>query len=319
MEKKKLNFAYAVSNLPTYIQELDNRFIPEILGVIRTLDYVTIHSDVKGAGKELYLGTSTINFQDASVCTATFSGTTTYDKVTLNVCYISSAEKLCQNTLWDKYVSEYARKGQGGLDDSITFADYWFDEKVRKIAVELDKIFWQGDVVSGTGNLRVCDGVLARFEDVIGVTGSSPIATTFSGASFSAANVITTLQGFVANIPANLQDEALTMFVDPAIFGNLQLALFNGKYFDPNTFGAEQTYVLPFKPNVRVVSTIGLSGTNVVVLGVASYLHWGTDISPLDASLRAAYDIHSNSHIVRYQTKVGAAITFPNTFVVNIP
>lgn len=313
--KKKLNFAYEVSNLPTYIQELDDKFVPEILGSIRTLDHVTLHSDVKGSGKEIYLGTSEIVFGDASTCNSTFLGTSSYDKVTLNVCYLSSAEQLCQNALWDKYVSNYEKKGVGGIADEITFADYWFNEKINKIAVELDKIYWQGDTVSGVGNLSLCDGVIVKLQDQVGVTGSSPISVT--GSAFSAGSVISDIQNLIAQMPANLQDTEQVLFVDPAIFGNLQLALFNGKYFDANTFGATQEYRLPFKPNVVVVSTIGLSGTNKAILGVPSYLHYGTDINPSDASLRSAYDIHTNTNIIRYQTKIGAAVTFPESFVIS--
>lgn len=305
---KKLNFGYSVAGLPTYIEELDPNFQSEILGRIRTLDYVTVHGNIAGAGKNIYVATNDIKFQSGSNCTENFSGSTSVDDVLLSVCPLTYAEQFCEDQLWDKYLSNYQRKGTDGVVDTLTFEEYWMSSKLAKIATELDKIYFQGDTVSGTGNLALCDGVIVK------LSGDS---TTVTGLTFSVANVIADVQAMVAAIPANLQDEELSLFVDPKIFGNLQLALFNGKYFDPNTFGASQVYRLPFKPNVTVVSTIGLSGSMDAILGPAEHLHWGTDLAPADKSIRSGYDIKTDKIILRMKTRIGAQVTFPEYFVTN--
>jgi hypothetical protein len=305
---KKLNFGYSVAGLPTYIEELDNTFQSELLGKIRTLDYVTVHANIAGAGKNIYVATNDILFQAGGSCSENFSGSTSVDDVLLSVCPLTYAEQFCEDQLWDKYLSNYQRKGTDGVVDTLTFEEYWMDSKLKKIAVELDKIYFQGNTSTGTGNLALCDGVIAKL---------TPVSTEVTGLTFNVTNVIVDVQSMVAAISANLQDEELTLFVDPKIFGNLQLALFNGKYFDPNTFGAEQTYKLPFKPNVTVVSTIGLSGSMNAILGPAEHLHWGADLAPSDKSIRSGYDIKTDKIILRMKTKIGAQVTFGDYFVTN--
>lgn len=311
MDKNKLKFSYVVSALSPYVDQLNTDFLEKVVGKVRTLDYVTIVPDVKYQ-KQVNLPNSTITFTSADSCGFDPSGSTTYDKVVIGVCDVKYEDQLCNNTLENYWIGKFMKKGS--VQDEIPFEQYWMNEKMNKIAVELDKIFWQGDVTGQTGNLALCDGIIEKLKYASPSRVSVPSASGLTSSS----TVIADLQTLVSNIPDAIIDEDLTLFVDPAIFTALQSALFAGKYFNPQTFNVDGgTYVLPFKPNVTVVSTAGLAGTDKAILGKSEYIMWGTDLAPSDEPLKSEYNFRLDAVLVRYRVKIGAQIAYSDLFVTN--
>jgi hypothetical protein len=72
----------------------------------------------------------------------------------------------------------------------------------------------------------------------------------------------------------------------------------------------------PFQ-NIRVVGTVGLNGSDRIVLGPAKHIVIGTDLeSDLD-EFQMWYDINSDQLKHRINTKLGVNIAYPEFWVSN--
>ena len=93
----------------------------------------------------------------------------------------------------------------------------------------------------------------------------------------------------------------------------------NSYYFDPMSIenrGGVLDVMHPYS-NVRVVGTVGLSGSERVVLGPATQIVVGTDLLSDIDNFQMWYDINSDKLKHRIATKLGVNIAYPEFWVSN--
>lgn len=141
--------------------------------------------------------------------------------------------------------------------------------------------------------------------------------------AITAATALDVMDDMIANLSSDVVDrEDLTFFMSVQGFRNYVTALRNANnyYFDPTSIenrGGILEMAYPFTPGVKVVGTVGLNGSNRVVLGPAKHIVAGTDLMSDFSEFQLWYDINSDQLKHRISTKLGVNISYPEFFVSN--
>lgn len=308
----KEKFSYVVSDLNAYTHELNENFIPKSAGSVRTFDGITSIFSIKGRSYQLNLPNSTIQFAASSDCTVVPSGLSSFNKVVVAMNPVQFTEDLCENTLESVWVSQY--QSNATIHDDITFAQYWVDEKLTKIGVEMDKMFWQGNLTGGTGNLALVDGAVELLKK------QSTRKKDLTASGLTVSTILADVQKLFALIPGEIADaDDLYLFMAPEIFTNLQMALgAEFKYFmSPIEVRENGGFVSPYKYNVRILPTIGLTGTKNLVLAKKSNLiglYGGEETNPDLRVIDMPWEMK-----IRLMSRftMGVGIAYPEQFITN--
>jgi len=94
----------------------------------------------------------------------------------------------------------------------------------------------------------------------------------------------------------------------------------NNYFYDPASVENRVNFMAmkhPFTPNVTIVGTIGLQGSNRLVLGPAKQIVIGTDLLSDVTDFQLWYDINGDQLKHRIVTKLGMNIAYPEFWVSN--
>jgi hypothetical protein len=155
------------------------------------------------------------------------------------------------------------------------------------------------------------------------ITGSTSGVVPIPSSSLAAANILATMDTMIATSSADVADrEDLTFFMSVTNFRNYVAGLraANNFYFDPSSItnrGGLYEMSYPFQPNIKVVGTVGLQGSNRVVLGPAKQIVVGTDLLSDFSEFQLWYDINTDTLRHRISTKLGVNIAYPEFWVSN--
>lgn len=216
----------------------------------------------------------------------------------------------CADDLKQYFTSEQM-KADYNSEDLGSLEEIFVAEILEKTALEVEKILWRGDTVSGAGNLALSDGLIKNLKSVSASTYAN-IAYT----ALTAANAQATLEAIVAQIPESIIETAV-VYLSPKDFGAVRMAYAKANLYsfpDPKTPIDE---MMIYGSDTKVRSIAGLSGANaylvsdpenfVAVFGGES-----------DMSMKAWYDNETEKVKIRVKTKLGAGIRFPELAVRSI-
>jgi hypothetical protein len=310
--KKSFDFNYVVSGLADYTNQQSLDLISKAILADPTANYVQVMPNIKSA-EDIHTIESDLQVQSGSAGFGA-SGSTTLGKVTLSV------DKMKVNEILDSYALE-AKYTQlalnpGSILTEVPFEAYISEEKTKALSKVIAKQYWQGDKVSGSGNLALSDGLIVDLAD-----DATRVVAATAGTSWNSSNIIGSVQTMIAAQDVDVADsDSRVMFMSPAFYQILVDALFAGNYFHvaPDTLvGGE--FVFPGS-NVRIVRTYGLQGSSshndavnsndCVALVDTRYIYWGTDLVSDYSSFEIFYSRDNDEvrFISRY--KCGAAHLF---------
>lgn len=319
MKNEKFNFAFVVSSLTDYTNELSRDLVTKAVGKARTLDYINVRSNIKRE-EAINIIDSTLVVQAGGNCGFTANSTSSFSQVNLGVEQLSILEQLCADQLEDKWVGMYMKPGS--YQDELPFAELWFNEKVEKVGKEIDSIIWRGDKTNGTGNLALANGFI---KTISGSQASVVTAANVSAsAAWTAANIIASVDTMVDGIPADIRDnDDLTLFVSRATFDTYVRACRNANYFHFSPEEMVNGEAMVPGTNVRMVATVGLAGATtlasgpVAILTPASNLYFGTDLVSDFAGFDGWYSRDNQAYRIAMKWKQGVAVAFPEYVVRN--
>lgn len=317
MKNEKFQFGFVVSSLTDYTNELSRDLVAKAVGKARTLDFINIRTNIKRE-EAINIIDSTITVAAGGSCSVTSAGDSTYSQVMLTVDQLQIFEKLCAEQLEDKWVGMYMKPGS--YQDELPFAEAWMAEKVEKVGKIIDTIMWQGNKAAGSGNLALSNGFLKVASDATGT-----VDLTTSATSFTAANIIATVDAAVDAIPADARDMSdLTLFVSRSVFDTYVRACRNANYFHFNPEEMVSGVATIPGTNVKIVATVGLAGATTgspaypqYLLAPASYLYFGTDLVSDYAGFDGWYSKDDQAFKILMKWKQGVAIAFPEFVVKN--
>ena len=286
MNKQKLNFAYDLTNLPTYNSYGSDMLIKAVLGL--TLPkYATVRPNLKGTTEKVGFVTNDVYLQDLS-CGFNQSGTTTQNLVTVDLCNKKVNQTLCPYSLYDTYLSQSL--SDANFQENVPFEEVILEDISNRIANKVEKALWRNTTATGATefNSQCFNGV-----EYLITSGNGATQIAYSGATSSnGLDVFTTIY---ENIPSNvLHRDDLVIYCSYANYRGLVSSMRNSSYVNLFTLdsagvatGEEWSLMLP-GTNVRVIPTVGLDGVSAYYAGPAGYYLFGMNSEIM--TVKAVYD-----------------------------
>ena len=307
-----------VSALSDFNNQIAGELIIKMVYAGSTMEYITIQEGVKYQ-EPINLFEVSLYMQNGT-CVSTASGSATFTQRTIEVCPRTSFDALCLKDLDKKYLGISAL-APGSYNETFALATQYSELLVNQFQKANDYFLWQQ--VSGSASTYGGTCAVNGLRTTISSSTSGVVAYPATAASCSAANILTTMDGMIATSSADVADrEDLTFFMSVTNFRNYLtgLRLANNFYFDPMSVtnrGGLYEMQYPFQPNIKVVGTVGLQGTNRIVLGPAKQIVAGTDLLSDFTEFQLWYDINTDTLRHRISTKLGVNIAYPEFWVSN--
>lgn len=319
--------AFDLSNLTKYVDQVSGRLIHQILLEGVTAKYVTVQPTVKYS-ESINLLSNTLFLQDGT-CGWNTSGTTTLTQRNITVCPLKVNQNFClygSNSIEQYWTGMMMKAGSGANGGTLPFEEVFTDYLAKQTQQEVEKLIWKGSYnPAGTvysadtaGGSQSCTGFLKVLTDASATT----VNIAYAGV-ISASNAITIVDAIVAAIPADIiAQEDIIIFASPAVVQFYKLAIRNANayhYFveDANDVNSI-TQRVPGYGRIKMVGTVGLTGTNRLVCSYASNFYIGTDlVSEIDpAVFKVFYAVEADELRYLSRLKVGVQVAFPQHIVV---
>ena len=282
-----------------------------------TIEYVTVQDGIKFQEPINLFEVSL--YMNNSACVSTASGSATFTQRTIEVCPRTSFDALCLKDLDKKYLGISSLE-RGSYNETWALANAYSELLVNQFQKANDQFLWR----QVSGSASTFGGTCSTSGLVVIISGSTSGVIPLSGAAaLTSTNARTQMDGMIATSSADVADrEDLTFFMSVTAFRNYVAALrgANNFYFDPSSItnrGGLYEMAYPFQPNIKVVGTVGLQGSNRVVLGPAKQIVVGTDLLSDFSEFQLWYDINTDTLRHRISTKLGVNIAFPEFWVSN--
>lgn len=311
---KKQAFEYDVATIGGYSDQVGGELLAKALIGGTTASIVNVRTGIKGT-QALNLLDSTPVFQ-AGNCSLSPSGVTQYTQHSITTCPETLFESLCYKALFDTYQSMLMKAGQ--TQETVPFEQMILDLKKKQIEQHVETKLWQARTVSGD----CFNGFAFLISQNTGNTFASAVASS-SGTTFNtqpygtAGNPITEVDNLINVLDDNaLSREDLVVFMSYTNFRKYVQALTKANFYTNYIGGTDITSNMSAvhpNTNVKVVPTLGLNGSNQVVIGPAEYMVYGVDLLS-DETLKAWYSVDFDEIRIRSNFNYGATIaTFGST------
>ena len=274
----KEDFSYVVSSITGFTDQVGGELLAKALVGATTPKYVNVRLGIKGT-QALNLLDSNPSFQ-AGACGWSASGTTTFTQRNITTCAERVNESLCPDDLYPTYQSMLLQPGQ--TEETVPFEQVIADLKVKQIQQRIEQKLWQATVSGGD----CFDG----FKTLI-ASGQTGIAVSASGTTFSATaaygtngNPITEVDKLIVALSDDASSrEDLVCFMSYANYRLYVQALTKANFFanyigGSTSIGNMNLEAVHPNANVKIIPTIGLAGSNSVVIGPAEYMVVGFDL-----------------------------------------
>jgi hypothetical protein len=305
----KEDFSYVVSSISGFTDQTSQELMAKALVGGTTAKVSNVKLGIKGT-QQIQILDSSPAFQ-AGACGWNASGTTTFSQISLTVCPERINESLCPDALYGTYQSLLLQKGE--TEESVPFEQQIADLKVKQIQQRIEQKLWQATVSGGD----CFDG----FASLI-VSGATGVAVSASGTTFSPSaaygsngNPITEVDKLINALDDNAQAmEDLVVFMSYANYRLYVQALTKANFFQ-NYIGSStviggEANAFAVHPNstVKVYPTLGLAGSDQVVIGPAMYFVVGFDLMSDHEKLDMWWSRDNDEIRIRGNYNYGAAI-----------
>jgi hypothetical protein len=297
----KQEFSYDVSAITGFTDEVGGELIAKSLVGGTTAKYANVKVGIKGTQVVNVLDSDPV-FQ-AGGCGWTATGTTSFTQIPLTVCPESLQEALCPKDLYDTYQSLLLTSGQP--EENVPFVNQIADLKSKQIQQRVEQKLWQATKVGGD----CFDGLKTVIDDnaysTSGATFSSTAAYGTSG------NPITEVDKMIAALGDDASArEDLVVWMSFANFRLYVQALTKANFFTNYIGGATVMGTEAIHPNtnIKVVPTIGLAGSGMVVLGPANFIVVGFDLMSDTENMNIWYSKDNNELRIRADYNYGVAL-----------
>jgi hypothetical protein len=311
--------AFSVGTLAAYTKENEALLVASSVLGSKTAalikDQGNVMVGVKSAETINIMDTDAI-FQDGSSCGFTASGTTSFTQRAVTVGKIKVNEALCLKDLESKYLQKALPNGSSY--DSMVYSEEYSNRKAEKIAAQLEKALWQGDVNSVDVNLNKFAGLLGL---ITAAGGSVVDANTIPNhgsveTAITGGNVISIFDSIYKAIPAQVVDkDDMAIYCGMDVFRTYTVALKSANQFHYTVDQkANGEFVLP-GTTIKVIALQGLNGTNKIVASRISNFFLGTDLLNEEERFEIFYAKEADQVRFVSEFKMGVNFAFPDEIV----
>lgn len=304
----KSNFDYDVSGLAPYVDDQREDLIHRSVTEAQTLSYIAVQQGIKGT-EDLKLLNDEIVYQ-AGDCTMVANGDTVFTDRQISVETIGYMKKFCQKDLAGFWTQLALRPGAMAEDKTLPFEQVLINYLLELHAFELEKLIWQGNKSTGTGNLAFMNG----FNSFLTVANGCVDLNLSGATSIDATNAFEIFYEAFTNTPANVAEgQDFICFTGRENFNFLlknlvDLNMFN---YNPAQIATMNEILLP-GTNMRIVKVNGLNGTSKIYTGRASHFYFGTDLSSDFESYDLWYSFDDDVIYLRSKFRAGVQVPFLN-------
>ena len=312
--------AINVTALDAFNNELAGRMLMDTVYVGNTAEYVEIQEGVKYQ-EPLNLASVTPYFQGGDTV-STASGSLDFTQRNITVSKRTAYDLWNLQLLTSKYLGK-AVLDAGSYEDTMTILTGLSDDLVKKAQQLNDDFVWNakaGEVFPGSTVTAAGDGLKV----IISGSTAGVVSATGDGASaIAASTAYAQLTSMLSQVDVNVLDAGdLTIFCGTSVFQRIisGLTTQNLFHFDPTSVASRNgMYEVPFPgyPNVKIVGIYGLRSSERVIVGPASDIFIGTDLSSDTSNFQLWYDINDDALKYRLRNKLGTQIGHPQYFVSN--
>lgn len=305
--------ALDVAALNDFNNEVAGELIAKMVYTGTTMEYVTVKEGIKYK-EPINLFEVDLQIQSGVSCVSTPQGTASFTQRDIEVCQRTSYDGLCLKTLDTKYLGISAL-GAGSYNETFALANTYAELITNQFQKSNDQFIWTAATASGA-----CSNGLNYI--LSSATSGVVVPNSVTGSAFSAANALTVMDTMIDSLSSDVADrDDLTFFMSVSNFRKYVTAIrtANNFYFDPASItnrGGVMDMMYPFQ-NVRVVGTVGLQGTDRVVLGPAKHIVVGTDLRSDVTEFQMWYDINADQLKHRLVMKLGVNVAYPEFWVSN--
>ena len=268
-------FAYDVASIGGYVDQVGGELLSKALIGGTTARYANVRLGIKGT-QALNLLNSVAVFSGGTCGWDPSGSTTTFSQTNITTCPEKYNEALCYKDLYDTYQSMLMAPGQ--TSETVPFEQQIAELKVKQIQQRIEQQLWQATTGASCFN---------GFKTLIS-TGTTGVANS-SGVTFSSSasygvsgNPITEVDKLINVLDDNaMSREDLVVFMSYANFRLYIQALTRANFFQNYIGSSDITGMMEAtqpNTNVKVVPTIGLNGSNQVVIGPREYMVVGFDL-----------------------------------------
>lgn len=306
----KEQFNYDVSTIGGYVDQVGGELLAKALIGGTTAKYVNLKTGIKGT-QALNLLNSTAYFNDGT-CGWEPSGTTTFTQTNITTCPTKYNEAICYKDLFDTYQSMLMQPGQ--TQETVPFETQIADLKVKEIQQYVERQVWQA--TTGTSCFNGFKSLIST--GTTGVANSSGSTFTTTGSTTTAGNPIFEVNKLINVLDDNaMSREDLVVFMSYSNFRLYVQALTAANYFQNYIGSTDVTGMMEAvapNTNVKIVPTIGLAGSNQVVIGPREFMVLGVDLLSDSEKLKIWYSLDFDELRFRANFNFGVAIaTFGST------
>ena len=306
--------ALDVSALSDFNNEVAGELIAKMVYGGSTMEYITIKEGVKFE-EPINLMEVDLVLQNGT-CVSTPSGSLDFSQRNIRVCPRTSFDGICLKDMDRTYLGIAALE-RGSYNETFALATNYSELLVNQMQKANDNFLWQavsGSAGGGSGVTGTCssDGLKLI------ISGSTTGVQTAGTGDATLANLETMLAALDSDV-ADRDD--LTYFMSVSKFRSLisNIRTQNNFYFDPvsvSNRGGILEIGMPFQ-NAKIVGTVGLQGSDRIVLGPAKQIVAGTDLMSDFSEFQLWYDINSDQLKHRIATKLGVNVAYPSYWVSN--
>jgi hypothetical protein len=307
---KKIQFAFDVSGLSTYIDESEDLISKLVYGA-QTLQMPGLQVIAgKKSDFKLTRVDNEIYFKNLQ-CGWGASGSTTFDQVTIEVEALMLQDELCPTDFDDKYLGQLSVSGS--TPETFPFEQFIIETKTKKMTDEIDKLAWVGNKTTGSGNQALVDGYIAKLTtDCVYVAAAATASTS--------ANILGKVRAMVGGVDERIYDvDDLTLFMSVAEFKILIDAMVAENLYNYNGDVNGKTLEVLLQPHgLKIKAMHGLRGSTTWILTPVSNMVFGTDLLDETDYINSWYEKKGRQVLVESAFKLGFGYEYDFMVVTNL-
>ena len=206
---------------------------------------------------------SSITLADASTCGFEATGSDTFSNRLLSPKFLKVNKEFCPKTLLKTWAHSDVR--MNALGETLPFEELLINNNINELAKVNERLIWEGDTTSGTGNMLLMDGILTiakKDENTVKQEKGSD-------------TIWQRVQKIWLALPAEIADKA-TIFMSIANYKQLIVELMNANNFHVfEEYQGAYEMTLP-GANVKVKGVSGIT-SDVILATPEDNLYLGVD------------------------------------------
>lgn len=250
------------SRLKNYLETNGTEVLTKALFNSESAKYFQIQTGVTAETPIIRLDSS-ITLADASTCGFEATGSDTFSNRLLSPKFLKVNKEFCPKTLLKTWAHSDVR--MNALGETLPFEELLINNNINELAKVNERLIWEGDTTSGTGNMLLMDGIITiakKDENTVKqVKGSDTIWQR--------------VQKIWLSLPAEIADKT-TIFMSIANYKQLIVELMNANMYHVfETYEGTYEMTMP-GANVKIKGVSGIT-SDVILATPEENLYLGID------------------------------------------